>query len=152
MLWLCHSDARRVGDLPEDLLKGWRVYHRGSETRKERDTWRQVGDLPRIRVAEPYQSSGRDPVTTEAVAVIVIVQCSSQSSGITSLSGLRPNDSDPALSCNRVHNQCSFPSDSRGQIGYHVSNPRVRTLRLAKPDHTELCLTDCDPRRAWLLL
>src|SRR5258706_4424368 len=66
--WLCHSDARQVCDLPAANL----LFHSGLRPATVRDrsdqwaTFRQVRDLPRIRVAEPLQRPHRS--STEARA------------------------------------------------------------------------------------
>jgi hypothetical protein len=58
MLWLCHSDARQVSDLPAMNVSS----SQGSSTRlsghrplDSEGSFRQVKDLPRIGVAEPLR-------------------------------------------------------------------------------------------------
>jgi hypothetical protein len=54
LLWLCHSDARQVSDLPtpQPLFHGLRPFYAVVDRQIEM-AFRQVRDLPRIGVAEP---------------------------------------------------------------------------------------------------
>ena len=58
-VWLCHSDARQVSDLPDmkHLMLGLRPLCLAVRDRHliEGGAFRQVEDLPRIGVAEPYR-------------------------------------------------------------------------------------------------
>jgi hypothetical protein len=56
--WLCHSDARQVSDLPaRGLLSSAVLDRRLSKI----EGLRQVRDLPRIGVAEPFRGNNRGP-------------------------------------------------------------------------------------------
>src|SRR5215475_9798372 len=59
MRWLCHSDARQVSDLPSAVslfLRGLRPFFAVIDRKVFLESaLRQVGDLPRIGVAEPVR-------------------------------------------------------------------------------------------------
>src|SRR5262249_29713030 len=57
--WLWHSDARQVSDLPEQYLNLSRsqIAACRSKTGRGERARRQVGDLPRIGVAEPIETA-----------------------------------------------------------------------------------------------